>query len=288
MNAETIAALDHWKKTPLRPTDIPFVDAVRSLRGDHPLVEARMQGPSRWTMLRSGTDQPAVFSYAAVFSCADDYETGNLVLDKNRPPAGLPWDRRYANYKCNYAYAMDTTVDKSLFELQLDLEEYIQGCPGFNADGLPRREYQSGNNPEFMQRYWVRSPMFINIGDGAARNMPRAELHPWVVEASRRSRWYLANPDRPSVLALEKGLLRDIRKCTPSVLYKGDVVLFTFTASFTLGRAWATQLVPLEIVRVLGGGTNLSSVDFSVPVVDRALRPSLMDGEAIDGTSFAL
>lgn len=130
--------------------------------------------------------------------------------------------------------------------------------------------------------------MFINIGDGAARNMPRAELHPWVVEASRRSRWYLANPDRPSVLALEKGLLRDIRKCTPSVLYKGDVVLFTFTASFTLGRAWATQLVPLEIVRVLGGGTNLSSVDFSVPVVDRALRPSLMDGEAIDGTSFAL
>lgn len=44
-------------------------------------------------MLRSGTDQPAVFSYAAVFSCADDYETGNLVLDKNRPPAGLPWDR---------------------------------------------------------------------------------------------------------------------------------------------------------------------------------------------------
>lgn len=50
MNAETIAALDHWKKTPLCPTDIPFVDAVRSLRGDHPLVEARMQGPSRWTV----------------------------------------------------------------------------------------------------------------------------------------------------------------------------------------------------------------------------------------------
>lgn len=43
-------AVDHWKKTPLRPTDIPYEDAVRSLKGDNPLVEARMQSASRWTV----------------------------------------------------------------------------------------------------------------------------------------------------------------------------------------------------------------------------------------------
>ncbi len=211
---------------------------------------------------------------------------------------GLP-SERFANYKCHYAYSMDTVIDNSLFKLQFvgyysraarietdtsslkDLEEYIQGCPGFNPGNAPRREYQSGNNPDYTQRYWIRSPMFINVGDGCARQPPRVDLHPWVLEAGRRSRWYTVNPDRPSVLSLEHGRLRDIRKSSPAALYKGDVVLFTFTASFTVGRGWATQLVPVELVRVLSGGVSSSSVDYSIPVVDRAVRPSLVDGEAI-------
>lgn len=210
------------------------------------------------------------------------------------------YSERFANFKCHYAYSMDTVIDSSLFELQFvrwypraacviadpsplqDLEEYIQGCPGFNPDKVPRREYQSGNNPNYTQRYWIRSPMFINVGDVSARQPPRADLHPWVIEGSRRSRWYTVNPERPSVLSLESGRLRDIRKSSPAALYKGDVVLFTFTTSFTVGRGWATQLVPLEIVRVLSGGISSSSVDYSIPIIDRAVRPSLVDGEAIN------
>ena len=44
-------------------------------------------------MYIQGSDQVAVFNYAAVFSMADDYYSGNLVPSENDLPENVPHDR---------------------------------------------------------------------------------------------------------------------------------------------------------------------------------------------------
>ena len=83
------------------------------------------------------TREPAVFSYAAIFSSADDYETGNYVPDGQAAPIGLEpkavyvadtlcrdrtvtnrFRQKRVNSKCFYTYIFDTYLDISLYEGQ--------------------------------------------------------------------------------------------------------------------------------------------------------------------------
>lgn len=156
----------------------------------------------------------------------------------------------------------------------------------FNPDHFGRRDYQSGHDPTFTRRYWMRTPMFLQVNKGEPKPKPAGHLHKWVLEAARRSPAYYANPARPAVLALEDGLLRGIKKATPSELCRGDIVVVTFTISYLVaGSVWYPQFLPLEIVRVgevpTGDGTD--SARYAVPVVDPSLRPLLSDGEVLHG-----
>ncbi|KAI0361338.1 hypothetical protein OH77DRAFT_1443665 [Trametes cingulata] len=289
MDSVTQETLEYWRSNPIRETDVPFEEAVRSLNTDEPMVELKLQSATRWTFYIPGSDSVAVFSYAGLFSLADDYYTGNLVPAGNDPPEGLVNERieRFANYKCNYAYAIDTSHDKSMFHLQQMLEEYVRYVDGFNPGDLPRREYQTGQDPSLTWRYWMRVPMFIRMNEGETKPPLPSNLHPWVISADRRSRIYRANPARPSVFALEDNRLRDIRKCAPNTLQRGDVILFTFTVSFVVGpSAWYPQILPLEIVRVASANYTSTSdaAEYALPSVDDSVRPGFMDGELINGT----
>ncbi len=46
-------------------------------------------------MYARGTDHVAVFNYAAIFSMADDYYSGNLVPSDQPLPDDLPTERMY-------------------------------------------------------------------------------------------------------------------------------------------------------------------------------------------------
>ncbi|KAH9885290.1 hypothetical protein C8Q73DRAFT_620348, partial [Cubamyces lactineus] len=233
-----------------------------------------------------GTDRVAVFSFCGIFSMADDYYTGNLVPYGQKVPEGVPAERLYANYRCNYAYAFDTTNDKTFFHLQNMLEDYMCTVKDFNPTNLKRRDYQSGQDPNFTKRYWMRTPMFIRMNKGEPKPRTPSYIHEWVVEAERRATVYHANPARPAVLALEDGVVRDIRKCEPDSLTRGDVVVVTFTVSFVVAAAsWFPQLLPIEFVRV-GNAPVVDATDaaeYAIPVVDMRMRPILQDGESMDG-----
>ena len=86
------------------------------------------------------------------------------------------------------------------------------------------------------------------------------------------------------MFALEGELLHEIRKCSPPLLQRGDVVLVTFTVAFVSSKnSWYTQVVPLDLVRV--ATVDLSSAsdtnDYAIPVVDPVSRPRLADGERL-------
>ncbi|KAI0349187.1 hypothetical protein OH77DRAFT_1415458 [Trametes cingulata] len=286
MDFDSLRLLDDWKRRVLRDSDIPYEYAVGSLFTLNPVIEARPQTDSRWTFYIPGTDNVAVFSHCGVFSMADDYYTGNLVPHGETCPDSVMPERmeRYASYRCHYSYVFDTVHDKSFFELQQD---HICSVKEFNPENRLRRSYQTGQDPNFTKHYWMRTPMFLRINKGDPKPHPPSYLHKWVTAAERRAMVYYANPARPSVMALEEGVIRDIRKCEPDRLVRGDIVVVTFTVSFVLGPAtWFPQILLLELVRV-GEGPLSEAVDaaaYAVPVVDARLRPALADGEALEGT----
>ncbi|TFK81574.1 hypothetical protein K466DRAFT_578516 [Polyporus arcularius HHB13444] len=283
-------SLDWWRENPLRirEGDIPYESAVRALGTSDAPVELRKQNSSRWTLYVRDTDQVAVLSYAAIFSMADDYYSGNLIPTGQPLPEDLPSERieRFATWKCQYAYAFDTAYDKTLFNLQQMLEEYASSLPGFNPTGLPRREYQSGNDLAYTWRYWMRAPMFIRINEGEVRPPPPPHLHPWVIAAEKRSRIYRANPGRPRVFSFDGEVISSIENSDPDLLQRGDIVLVHFVVSIVFTpSAWYTELIPVELVRVVPVLRLTSdALESGPPTIDVAARPALMDGERIGGT----
>ena len=160
----------------------------------------------------------------------------------------------------------------------------MKTLPDFNTRNVPRQDWQTGENPKYMNRYKSRSPMFLRLRDGESKPPPPPHLHPWIVDAHKASDYYHANPVRPQLFSLEEASLRHIDKNANS-LCRGDVVALTFTVSFILGHdSWAPHLVPLEIVRVLAGNPRSSS-DFSVPRLSS--RPALTEGEIVGGESIS-
>ena len=107
MDDDIRTTVEFWKTHRLRESDIPFVSAVLSLKGENPLIEARRTSPSEWTVcvmyitltcerltgvlqiIDLDKDVPAVFSTAGLFAASDPYETGNLVMENASPPVGM-------------------------------------------------------------------------------------------------------------------------------------------------------------------------------------------------------
>ncbi|KAI0706465.1 hypothetical protein C8Q76DRAFT_630050 [Earliella scabrosa] len=285
MPADVKETLNKWRMQSLRVSDLPYSEAVMSLSGRHPMIEAKKTGPREWTMCKVGTNETAVFFFAAVFEDSDDYYTGNLVLDDNEIPPGIAEDKveKYAGYKCNYSYAFNTLNDPDLYAYQSALDTYMKTVPGFNTAELERRTWQSGNSGYSNAVFWMSVPMFVRAEFGKRKPAAPEYLHPWVVQAARRSRRYRPNPARPAVRALDEGRLRDIRQCFPEVLYPGDVVAIRFTVTYTeTEKDWHPGFLLTDVVRVCHGPMSTQAIgDASHEVVSAPV--ALDEGEIVDG-----
>ncbi|KAI0709401.1 hypothetical protein C8Q76DRAFT_625601 [Earliella scabrosa] len=284
-------AVAKWKTQSLRESDIPYAGAVKSLEGPEPVIEAKRTSEREWVLCHAGSTVAAVFCFAAVFEESDDYYTGNLVVGKNEVPATVDGDRveRFANYKCAYAYAFNTVDDVELFELQKMLDAYMATVPGFNSAEVDRRRWQSGGSNFLNNTFWMTVPMFLRRSEGKKKPPPPTHLHPWVIQAAKRSRQYQANPARPNVRAIEKGKLSDIGQCTPNVLQRGDAVAIRFMVSYVEGfNDWYPQYSLVDVIRVCG--VEPTAVPKKKPV-ENVLKVSrivnyLQDGEIVDGECF--
>ncbi|KAI0742814.1 hypothetical protein C8Q80DRAFT_1108907, partial [Daedaleopsis nitida] len=227
-----------WKHCALRPADIPLEAAWKSIGKPLQRFEARPTGPAEWTFCLSGTNQAAVFSYAAIFQVSDPPETRNLILKEGDLPAGLFCERAelQAGFKCNYSYCFDTYRDIRLYNAQAHFDEYMESIPGFNARySLPRQAWQAGTDLEAMHRFWMQVPMFLQVRYSKRKGEPAAHLHEWVKKAHHASNGWRANPACPVVLELEAGCLKNISDCNPPRLTRGDAVAISFTVTHIEG-----------------------------------------------------
>ncbi|KAI0698734.1 hypothetical protein C8Q76DRAFT_633942 [Earliella scabrosa] len=293
MNEDLKRIITQWKMKGFRTSDIPYTSAVYSLQTDAPLVELKRTGPAEWTLCCAGAATPAVLCHAGVFADADDYFTGNLVIDTktlgswNGEGAEISTRLSYASYRCNYSYAFDTQNDSDFYDLQKELENYVQTVPGFNPEDLVRRSWQSGGSSFANLVFWMKTPMFLRHPPGERKPRFPKHLHTWVRQAEYKARKYRANPHRPSVRAIEEGRLKSIAQCTPDKLREGDGVAVSFTIKYLEGETdWYPQYLIIDIVRIaLGTPPRTAGATYGA-VAGSLGRDELQDGEIVDGGPF--
>ena len=180
---------------------------------------------------------------------------------------------RFAGFKTQYSYALDTFDDKEIWGLQhvrpkpisyygrdscslQMLDEYVATVEGFNSNGVDRLEWQSVENQSM--RFYLRVPMFFLHQARGERPAAARWLHPWVRAAHARSRSYRANPNRPKVRAIEGGSVRDIAVCKKKKLEHGDVVGLVFTVAYIeTPSSWSPLYMLTDIIRVMSANRDL-------------------------------
>ncbi|KAI9063712.1 hypothetical protein FKP32DRAFT_1571416 [Trametes sanguinea] len=205
------------------------------------------------TRVGETTPKAATFHTACVWRWGSDLETGNYVPPGETPPGKLLESRIQSEpgALCQFSYAVDTVHDKSLWNAQQKVEEYIVQVKGFNRSKKPRRPWQDGseNNTSV---YIMGSQIFFKRTKSTSRREAsvKYKLHPWIEKAAKQSAWF-PNPDRPIVLEPCNGVLRDINDSVPPYLRTGDLVWISFFVEFVIGiNHWSTTFSPREIIRV--------------------------------------
>lgn len=179
----------------------------------------------------------------------------------------------------------NTVSDESLIMTQ-ELEDHLRKVREFNVSAAPRRTWQSGSSKFGNPIFWMKVPIFFRVVDGERKPPFPEHLHAWVREAVGRSRMYRANPQRPTVRAIEAGRLRNIAQCTPNRLRHGDGIAVTFTVQYVEGKSdWYPQYSLIDLVRVVcAPDAERASAALYVAVTSGAVgRDVLQDGEVVDG-----
>ena len=121
--------------------------------------------------------------------------------------------------------------------------------------------------------------MFLPHHGRGPRPPAAAWLHPWVKAAHARSRAYRANPDRPRVRGIEKGVFRDISTCEPPTLQYGDVVGIVFTVTYAeTPSSWSPIYMLSDIIRVAHANREF----YPLPATDELV------GEQPDGGEYSV
>ena len=126
------------------------------------------------------------------------------------------------------------------------MDAYVATKAGWGVNRV-RREFMSGAEPRFTAKFWMQSPMFLQVAS-SAKPPPPSHLHPWVIAADKASYSYRANPRPPVLYGRRDGLPVPIEECQPSHLCSGDVVAVTFTVAYILTeKEWYPQYQPVEV-----------------------------------------
>lgn len=160
----------------------------------------------------------------------------------------------------------------TLLMLSKALDAYMGKVEGFNPTNLPRRPYLSGKEEKYRSRFWMQTPMFIWKAVDAERPPPLTYLHPWVLEAEKRSKGFRANPDRPRVWMRDGDVTVPVEDREYGPLQKGDIVALSFTVTYHITRSnWFPQFHPADIVVLQM--TEGDPTDYSAPTIDLYSRP---------------
>ncbi|KAL6304376.1 hypothetical protein BKA93DRAFT_716610, partial [Sparassis latifolia] len=154
---------------------------------------------------------------------------------------------------CRFKYTVDMSRDNSLYDLQKEIENYLQTEPHFNPNKKNHRDWQTSNDPTYNKRYIMTSPTFIRHTPYNVREEKRVSysLHLWIKAGLDKTPGYFANPDRPVALEYRDGRLIDIKKCKPPYLQWGDLIWISFTVLFAIGPSlWAPEFTPIEFIWV--------------------------------------
>ncbi|KAI0069921.1 hypothetical protein K474DRAFT_1574821, partial [Panus rudis PR-1116 ss-1] len=209
-----------------------------------------------YQLVKAKAKEPAVLSWAGVYAGGFDMDTGNFVPENEKIPPSVPETRaqRAVNWKCAWMQTVNTSSDRSLYEIQAALERHACTIGSFNPDRRPRRDFQNGEDIEASKRYSMQTPMFLRRSDkpqtlAELHKSEKMTFHPWIQNAKKGS--YFPSPHKPTILELKDGCLHDIHRCKPPYLQEGDVIWFSVRVAVVLNsNNWWTEMTPVEIIRV--------------------------------------
>ncbi|PPQ81644.1 hypothetical protein CVT26_013895 [Gymnopilus dilepis] len=263
---EILDLVNPWQAVRFRQTEITLDKAIASLQSDHPLISAKPvnSAGNRWMLYQGNTNKVAVLSHAGIWAWASPLQTGNFVPEGQTAPEGIPEGRIQSmpNYKCEFSYAFDTTVDDSFWNHVLALEAFVTSHTNFNKAGRKRRGWQSGRDPSLRSKYVVGAKVFsrrtplnakdTNTADGSEFNVPY-EIHPWLLEGLNNypELFQVPNPQRPMYYDFANGIAKKLEDTNEPTFEKNDIVRVVFTVSFVVGtKGWYTEITPVEFTRV--------------------------------------
>ncbi|PPQ71225.1 hypothetical protein CVT26_011003 [Gymnopilus dilepis] len=290
-NQQILEALSPWQSLRFRDSEIPLKDAASSLSSTENLVIAKPVGKTstRWMLYRANTEKVALFCHAGVWAWNSPLSTGNYVPEGQSAPEGLPEGRiqNQPNYKCELAYAFDTSVDDSLWKHFRIFEDHVKKQPNFNKGSRKRRSWQSGVDPSTRTKYVMGAKLFArrtplnakdaNTADGQEYLVPY-EIHPWILEGLRNfpELHQVPNPHRPMYYDLSEGVLRKLKDTNEPVFQKNDIVRVVFSMAFIIGGInWYPEVIPIEFTRVgkLPGYMTASADLSSFPSISADFTP---------------
>ncbi|KAI0071582.1 hypothetical protein K474DRAFT_1606688 [Panus rudis PR-1116 ss-1] len=198
--------------------------------------------------------QPAILTWAGIYSSGFHIETGNLVPPGEKIPSCVPDDRRELDWRCAYNHSIDTSIDRSLYQMQTAIEAFLMRDPAFNPSQKPRKDFQNGLKVDSTPRYTFQNKMFVRKYDRPQsakdeRRSKRMKWHPWIIRALEGKPQFFANPEKPTVTEWRSGQFHDISTCKPPYLQAGDVVWFSMKLTVHVTNSnWWRDFVAEEIV----------------------------------------
>jgi len=172
---------------------------------------------------------------------------------------------------CEITYMMNTEIDDSIFTLMKvklskrhfrnltqskysqKLETDIMKNPTFKKWARTRRPWQNGD-PGERSRYTIASKIFTfkpNDNNQSIEDLIPDDTHAWIESACIESAMYIPNPERPSLYELQGTSLVDLYKSGRPKFDAGDIIWMSFNVAFNIFKgSWASEIIPMELVRV--------------------------------------
>lgn len=161
------------------------------------------------------------------------------------------------------------------------MDDFVEKHTSFVTRSKPRRDFMSGREGRFSQKFWMQAPMFLPGTHKSAGRLP-AHLHPWVIAADKASYSFRANPRPPVIYGRKEGISVPIQDCDPNHLCPGDVVSVTFNVVYYLtDKDWHPQYQPVEVY-LLKRADGDGWIDYEDRPACRT-PPATMSAPAVEG-----
>ncbi|KAJ7821149.1 hypothetical protein B0H13DRAFT_2377518 [Mycena leptocephala] len=256
--SQVLDALAPWKRKRFREYELSWMKAAESLGSDTPLIEVKPnKSGSRWTVYDKSTGKLAIFFHAGIWAWASPPGSGNFVPEGEVAPSGTFEGKivTYLGRRAETNYAINTRDDASFHTAARMIEDYVTAQEDFNKHKKPRRAWQNGLTEHSLRRFIFASRLVFrkspyNSRDGGSKPTSYT-VHPWILDAVKKSSDWIPNPDMPKIHDYVDGKLVTLEPETSRYFISGDIVWFSFALTFDVnGDNWMPEYKPLDFIRV--------------------------------------